>query len=349
MKKKISIVLSIILMLSALLHINVSAASYPKISANSYIEFKAQENINVYKDTSCTTRGTSKPSKKYNASISKDDDCYIYEITSDYIQVNYPTSSGRRTGYIKRSALFEKASPAEYISSAQSSVTVYKAKGNSSIARGDQVWLVDSIREYDGYQAVIYDAKSGKRAYKMGYVTLSDLDKLTHGVTPVTLCSPVPEGCYFNKKTTDCGGSGWYGYHDINRNVSTSTPVYAIADGTIKCLQKYTTINGKKYLVSYGNLIEFTSSDHVYTAKYAHLSKFNDVAQKISSKNTKKLSASKCKRVYTYTLEKKEVKQGEIIGYIGTTGNSSGVHLHFELYENGSRIDPTSVFDGLTE
>ena len=49
----------------------------------------------------------------------------------------------------------------------------------------------------------------------------------------------------------------------------------------------------------------------------------------------------------TYTLGTKSVKKGDIIGYIGTTGNSSGIHLHFEIRKNGNRIDPTSVIKGL--
>ena len=35
-----------------------------------------------------------------------------------------------------------------------------------------------------------------------------------------------------------------------------------------------------------------------------------------------------------------KVKAGDVIGYIGTTGLSTGPHLHFELYQNGEAIDP---------
>ena len=43
----------------------------------------------------------------------------------------------------------------------------------------------------------------------------------------------------------------------------------------------------------------------------------------------------------------RSVSAGQILGYVGTTGNSTGVHLHLEVYRNGSRVDPTSLFSGL--
>ena len=34
------------------------------------------------------------------------------------------------------------------------------------------------------------------------------------------------------------------------------------------------------------------------------------------------------------------VKQGQVVGYVGTTGASTGNHLHFEIKKNGRQIDP---------
>lgn len=227
MKRKLSLLLALVLMLSAIFSVNVFAAtSYPSISSSKYIEFKAQNSINVYKDTSCKTRGTSSPSKAYNASIATGDVCYIYKITSSYIQVNYPTSSGRRTGYIKRGDLFTKTAPEEYISSAKASATIYKANGNSYIEKGDKVWRVNPKKGYNGYYAVIYEAKSGNRAYKMGYITSNDFEKIKSENNKSSNAKSLANVAYsqLGTKGTNKNGTGsgdyqkygkWYGNNGV--------------------------------------------------------------------------------------------------------------------------------------
>ena len=41
------------------------------------------------------------------------------------------------------------------------------------------------------------------------------------------------------------------------------------------------------------------------------------------------------------------VSQGQVLGYVGTTGSSSGNHLHIELKINGVRQDPRTMFPGV--
>ncbi|TPN30937.1 M23 family metallopeptidase [Mesorhizobium sp. B2-3-3] len=85
------------------------------------------------------------------------------------------------------------------------------------------------------------------------------------------------------------------------------TPILAAFDGEIS----FQGDGG-----SYGNLIKIAHSNGRET-RYAHMQKFA-ITSGVGTK----------------------VKAGDVIGYIGTTGLSTGPHLHFELYQNGEAIDP---------
>jgi len=156
------------------------------------------------------------------------------------------------------------------------------------------------------------------------------------------LMSPVPSGAKFNKKTND---NGYYIYHDINVNVNTDTPVYAAVSGTIKYRQYYRWLNGQKYLTSYGNYAELVSDDGQWRIVYAHLDRFSNIAQEIPSNRTWQKSGSTGR--VDLNGKGTHINMGEQIGFVGTTGNSTGVHLHIEIYRNGKRVDPTTVINGL--
>lgn len=90
----------------------------------------------------------------------------------------------------------------------------------------------------------------------------------------------------------------------------TGTPVKAAGDGKVI----YASRNG-----GYGNVVMIQHGSR-YQTKYAHLSKFG-----------------KGVRVGRY------VKQGQIIGYVGTTGRSTGPHLHYEFLVDGVHRDSLRV------
>lgn len=93
------------------------------------------------------------------------------------------------------------------------------------------------------------------------------------------------------------------------------TPVYASASGTVVDSSDYCTYcyQGSEGNTSYGRYIKIDHGNGTYTA-YAHL---NERVVEIGD----------------------TVTQGQLIGYVGETGNAYGTHLHFEVYINGYRQD----------
>ena len=104
------------------------------------------------------------------------------------------------------------------------------------------------------------------------------------------------------------------GFNKMHKGVDfaapTGTPIYAGGNGVIEFLGT----NG-----GYGKYIRIRHNNGYKTA-YAHLSKY-------------KKGISKGVRV----------NQGEIIGYVGNTGNSTGPHLHYEIMYNGKHVNPLKL------
>lgn len=186
MKKLSKKVLVMLVLLFLMIAVNkreiLASCSYPNVSTNAYLELIAFKNINVYTSSSLSTRGTASPWKKYSASISNGDTVYVYAITSNYCYFSYPVGNTRKLGYCKTSDLLG-LSQAKNCFISKGKCTVYKSSAGSSygsVSKNDTIYTTIRINNR-GF--IIYTAKSGKRAWKAGWINLNDASKIMSGST----------------------------------------------------------------------------------------------------------------------------------------------------------------------
>lgn len=98
-------------------------------------------------------------------------------------------------------------------------------------------------------------------------------------------------------------------HHGMDFSANTGTPVYATGNGIIK---------SAGWESGYGLTIEI---DHGfdYQTRYAHLNKIN-------------------------VKRGQKIKRGEIIGLVGSTGKSTGPHLHYEVVNKGRKVNPINYY-----
>ena len=88
------------------------------------------------------------------------------------------------------------------------------------------------------------------------------------------------------------------------------TKIFAGGDGVVQVA---------KYNGSYGNYIKIRHNSEFSTA-YGHMQRFaKGIRPGVS------------------------VKQGQVIAYVGSTGRSTGPHLHYEVVQNGRRVNPRTI------
>ena len=88
------------------------------------------------------------------------------------------------------------------------------------------------------------------------------------------------------------------------------TPIYATADGTVKIAGFSDGGYGNHVVINHG---------YGYETVYGHMV-----------------------RIKSRTGQR--VKRGEVIGYVGSTGKSTGPHCHYEVHKNGQKVDPVYFF-----
>lgn len=90
------------------------------------------------------------------------------------------------------------------------------------------------------------------------------------------------------------------------------TPVFATGDGVVTRVDGRTAGYGKHVRIDHG---------YGYMTLYAHLDDYN-------------------------VRRNQRVKRGDIIGYVGSSGRSTGPHLHYEVHKNEQRINPMNFYYG---
>lgn len=118
---------------------------------------------------------------------------------------------------------------------------------------------------------------------------------------------PWGTGIYSNHSGTDIAGSGIYG-----------TPIHAMESGTVSLARWYGSY-GNCVIINHGTNLE---NGKAYRTLYAH-------AQSLA------------------VTQGQVVSRGQVIGYVGSTGNSTGPHLHVEVYEDNQLTSALRFFESM--
>ena len=159
--------------------------------------------------------------------------------------------------------------------------------------------------------------------HKKHYIYLNDderyYDEKGHEVEGFLLARPVRGArisSYFTKRRWHPVLHKWKAHLGIDYAARRGTPIVAAGSGTVIWAAR---------MGSYGNLVKIRHSDG-YETRYAHMKSFRRGIRR-----------------------GKRVKKGQTIGYVGTTGRSTGPHLHFELRKRGRAVNPLRVVQVTTK
>ena len=149
--------------------------------------------------------------------------------------------------------------------------------------------------------------------FRQLFVAWRQLDRLEDGIIAIPAGRPVNTGNFtsgFGTRSDPFRGSAAM-HAGIDLAGPLGTPIYATADGIIA---------RSEYAGAYGNLVEINHGQGIQT-RYGHMSR---------------LIARPGQRV----------RRGELIGLMGSTGRSTGSHLHYEVRIDGRAVNPVPFLQG---
>ena len=187
-------------------------------------------------------------------------------------------------------------------------------------ARYNGVWSFECAKAFSDYMGGHYGnpnyINQFLEFYEFGALLpgADTADEYTGTPNPAGLCWPL--GNIGRDCITQHYGGMFSGepHRGMDIGVAHGTPIYAAAAGTVSVAN-----STDSWGYSWGYYVKIKHSE-VHDTLYAHMSR-------------------------VVVTQGQTVQQGQLIGYVGNTGNSFGAHLHFELYLNGTRVDPEPYID----
>lgn len=176
---------------------------------------------------------------------------------------------------------------------------------NGEYVRSGRVLAGEFINEGTKYQSVWFDEPGNKQGG--GYFSFDGKSLRKAFLKSPLEFSRISSG--FAMRRHPISGN-WKQHKGVDFAASTGTPIRASADGTVDFIG---------HQGGYGNMVVLTHWSN-YSTAYGHMSRFASSIRKGG-----------------------RVSQGEIIGYVGTTGWSTGPHLHYEFRVNREPRDPMTV------
>lgn len=174
------------------------------------------------------------------------------------------------------------------------------------------------LESLDNSELVIRTTEKLDILSKQAYIQAKSYDEvLNMALNKEKLVSSMPAIMPISNKSLKSTASGWgYRFHPIYKikqfhygmdfTAPIGTKVYATGDGVVKDVQSIGGGYGRWIMIDHG---------FDYETLYAHLSGFN---VKIGD----------------------QVKRGSVIGYVGSSGTSTGPHVHYEVHKNGEPVNP---------
>ncbi len=188
-----------------------------------------------------------------------------------------------------------------------------------ALAQEQEIARVENMRSADLVNSIINSLNNLGHYISAQKKSYNEIDNLLKNKEQLLVSTPAIQPVS-NKDLTRVASGFGYRIDPIYKTVKLhagldfaapqGTPIYATANGTVTVAGN--TGNG------YGNHVVINHG-YGYETLYGHMVKVKARAGQ-------------------------QIKRGEVIGYVGSTGKSTGPHCHYEVHKNGQKIDPVYFF-----